>query len=310
MKKRITEIIKWIWFVLVLAGAAYYFYRNQETVLTLIKQISALRIIASLLFLVIGKLFIVFLVQFSVEPEGLRLTFWETLGIYGTTSLGKYIPGGVWHFVGRFGVYRAKGLDNKQTLRAFILENIWMLSAALIVGIAALLFYRQDLLESWFNLMLTSGSAIGLFSLAIFIWITSLLLVKYYFDKQTKLPIRPFWQVALAGILLWFFVGLSFFVMFEGFPLQKFGLFVGGYAISWVVGYFAVFAPGGVGIRETMLVFIFASVSSAEQISVYAAMNRIIWIGAELAFGMIGYLQKPKLGDEGKTQFSSVDSVD
>lgn len=293
-----------------LAGAAYYFYRNQETVLTLIKQISALRIIASLLFLVIGKLFIVFLVQFSVEPEGLRLTFWETLGIYGTTSLGKYIPGGVWHFVGRFGIYRAKGLDNKQTLRAFILENIWMLSAAVIVGIAALLFYRQDLLKSWFNLMPTSGSAIGLFSLAIFIWITSLLLVKYYFDKQTKLPVRPVWQVALAGILLWFFVGLSFFVMFEGLPLQKFGLFVGGYAISWVVGYFAVFAPGGVGIRETMLVFIFGSVGSAEQISVYAAMNRIIWIGAELAFGMIGYLQKPKLDDERKAQFGSMDSVD
>lgn len=292
MNNKVLNIIKWVWLVAVLAGAGYYFFQNQETVLALVQRISALRILASLLLLLVGKLFIVLLVQFSVEAEGLTLGFWETLGIYGSTALGKYIPGGVWHFVGRFAVYRAKGLDNKQTLRAFILENIWMLSAAVIVGIAALLFYRLDLLNAWLGANLSAGIAVGLFILAVCLWIAGLNLLRVFMGRQTQMPIRPVWRVALAGVLLWIFAGLSFFVMFEAFPLQDLGLFVGGYAISWAVGYIAVFAPGGVGIRETMLVLVFASIGPAAQISVYAAMNRIVWIVAELLFGLAGFLQK------------------
>ena len=293
MNNKVLSIIKWVWLVAVLAGAGFYFFQNQETVLALIRQLSALRIGASLFLLLVAKLFIVLLVQFSVEAEGLALSFWETLGIYGSTALGKYIPGGVWHFVGRFAVYRAKGLNSKQTLRAFILENIWMLSAALVVGLAALLFYRLDLLNAWLDLNLSAGIAIGLFILVLCLWIAGLILVRGFIGRQTQMSIRPVWQVALAGVLLWIFAGLSFFVMFEAFPLQDFGLFVGGYAISWAVGYLAVFAPGGVGIRETMLVLVFASIGSAAQISVYAAMNRIIWVAAELLFGLAGYLQNP-----------------
>ena len=184
------------------------------------------------------------------------------------------------------------GLDNKQTLRAFILENIWMLSAAVIVGIAALLFYRLDLLNAWLGANLSAGIAVGLFILAVCLWIAGLNLLRVFMGRQTQMPIRPVWRVALTGVLLWIFAGLSFFVMFDAFPLQDLGLFVGGYAISWAVGYIAVFAPGGVGIRETMLVLVFASIGPAAQISVYAAMNRIIWILAELLFGLAGLLQK------------------
>ncbi len=58
------------------------------------------------------------------------------------------------------------------------------------------------------------------------------------------------------------------------------------------VGYIAVFAPGGLGVREAALAFVFSNIASVELIAVYAAMNRIIWVIAEVLFGLFGMSQK------------------
>jgi len=83
--------------------------------------------------------------------------------------------------------------------------------------------------------------------------------------------------------------------MFNGFHLSTAPLFIGGYAVSWAVGYIAVFAPGGLGVREAALAFVFSNIASVEMIAVYAAMNRIIWVIAEVLFGLVGMVQKQRL---------------
>ncbi len=57
----------------------------------------------------------------------------------------------------------------------------------------------------------------------------------------------------------------------------------------------AVFAPGGIGVREAVLALVFSSIVSVEMIAVYAAMNRIIWVVAEVLFGLVGIIQKQEL---------------
>ena len=53
-----------------------------------------------------------------------------------------------------------------------------------------------------------------------------------------------------------------------------------------------VFALGSLGIREAALAFVFSNIASVELIAVYAAMNRIIWVIAEVLFGLVGMFQK------------------
>jgi hypothetical protein len=151
-KKKIFSIFKWLWLVLVLAAAGYYFYRNWEQVINLISQISAWRIVLSLVLLIIGKMFLVLLVQYSVNSEGWHPKYIETLGIYGLSSLGKYIPGGIWQFVGRFGVYKVNGLSGKASTRAMILENIWLLGSAVAIGVIGVFLTRFDLIAGLLNL--------------------------------------------------------------------------------------------------------------------------------------------------------------
>jgi len=291
-KKKIFSIFKWLWLVLVLAAAGYYFYRNWEQVINLISQISAWRIVLSLVLLIIGKMFLVLLVQYSVNSEGWHPKYIETLGIYGLSSLGKYIPGGIWQFVGRFGVYKVNGLSGKASTRAMILENIWLLGSAVAIGVIGVFLTRFDLIAGLLNLPNHQWLAILFTVLALGLWIVVLKIVHKTMRRHTAENIPSIFVVAGVGLLLWTFIGGSFFVMFHDFPFSAAPLFIGGYAVSWAVGYIAVFAPGGLGVREAALAFVFSNIASVEMIAVYAAMNRIIWVIAEVLFGLVGMVQK------------------
>ncbi len=232
------------------------------------------------------------LVQFSVNSKAWYPSYLEILGVYGLSSLGKYLPGGIWHFVGRFGVYKMNGLSTKASTRSMILENIWLLSSAIATGVIGVFLSRFDLIADFINIPNEKWLAITLTIVIIALWITVLFIVNKIMQKYTSRIIKNVIIVALVGLLLWTFIGGSFFVMFQEFPLSSAPLFIGGYAVSWAVGYIAIFAPGGLGIREAVLAFVFSNIASVELIAVYAAMNRIVWVVAEVLFGLVGIFQK------------------
>lgn len=291
-KKKILGIVKWLWLILVLAAAGYYFYQHQDEVINLLIQIDVWRIVLSLILLLIGKTFLVKLVQYSVNCEGWYPTYPEILGVYGLSSLGKYLPGGIWHFVGRFGIYKMNGLSAKASTRSMILENIWLLSSAFATGVIGVFLSRFDLIANLLSIPDEKWLAIILTIVILALWITALIIVHKIMQKYTSQQIPKVARVALIGLLLWTFIGGSFFVMFNEFPFSSAPLFIGGYAVSWAVGYIAVFAPGGLGVREAALAFVFSNIASVELIAVYAAMNRIIWVIAEVLFGLFGMSQK------------------
>ncbi|MGB4595485.1 MAG: hypothetical protein WBI14_06225 [Anaerolineaceae bacterium] len=294
-KTKLLTILKWLWLVLVIVGAGYYFFEHRVEVIDLINHISIFRIIASLLLLLIGKLLIVLLVQLSLQAEGWSQAYVKTIGLYGVTSLGKYIPGGVWHFVGRFGAYRMHGFNTKQITRSFILENYWLLSSAAVVGLVAVCMSRFDLVSQLLNIQITTQSALLICALVIGLWVISLLLINRHFQKYVAGKIASVWFIIPVSLLLWILIGLSFFSMFPALKLSQSIPYIGGYALSWSVGYVAVFAPGGIGVREAVLALVFASIAPVETIAVYAAMNRVIWLVAELIFGMVGIIQKQEI---------------
>jgi hypothetical protein len=294
-KKKIFGIIKWLWLIFVLIAAGYYFYRNREEVTNLITEIKLWRITLSLLLLLVGKMLIVKLVELSVNTEGWHPKYMEALGVYGLSSLGKYIPGGIWHFVGRIGVYKVNGLSAKAITRALILENIWLLGSAVAIGLTGVFLTRFDLIANLLNLPNNFWLGVLFAILSLAIWIGLLAIVHNLIGKHTTEPLPNLFMVSGIGILLWMFIGGSFFMMFQDYHFTTAPIFIGGYAVSWAVGYIAVFAPGGLGIREAVLAFVFSNIATVDLIAVYAAMNRIIWVVAELLFGLIGMVQSKSM---------------
>jgi len=287
VKNKILNIAKWLWLTIVLFGAGYYFVKNHEMVTVLIKNISITRLALSLLFLIIAKLLIAEIARLSVRTEGWNPTYVKMLGIYSITSLAKYLPGGVWHFVGRFSTYRLNDLTNKQTTKAMIVENVWLITSAAAVGGSAYSLFQLESLCKLINITCYGYYPFLVAILIGVIWIMGLMIFNRYFCSQN--PSNGFLsaKLILISVLIWALVGISFILLFNTLSLKLVGLSIGGYALSWAVGYIAVFAPGGIGVRETVLATMFSVVAPPEQIAVYAAMNRLIWVIAEILLGLV-----------------------
>jgi uncharacterized membrane protein YbhN (UPF0104 family) len=288
----VLSLLKWVWLGLVVFGTYWFYKRHQIEIVNLVTKVSIFRIILSLLCLLSGKVLIVLLVQFSIQAEGWHQSFYRTIGIYGITSIGKYIPGGVWHFVGRIGIYRLKGFTPKQISRSLILENCWLLSSAVVIGAISVLTFRLDILQNIINLKISPTAGALASGIILLLWTISLIWLHHWMSKHTKEHVTAFWKIMVVGIILWLLIGLSFYLIFPMFEISKAAIYIGGYALSWVVGYIAVFAPGGLGVREIVLAWMFTNIAPVETIAVYAAMNRIIWLIAELLYGLVGFMQK------------------
>ena len=288
-RKRIIIIIKWAWLVAVLGGAGWYVYRNYQEIGGYLSNVSIPRLLLSILLLIIGKLILGDLTRFSLKKSNCIVPYKESLTINSVTQLGNYLPGGIWHFAGKFSVYKLKELSVKDATRVMVIETFWLFSSAALIGISAMLITGNSLICNWIGI-LCNPSAMKYFLLPVFLlWITG----SYFFEKilYKERKIRPgdFALSLFEQIVTWLLLGLSFWMVFPSHSEFLIGI-IGAFSISWLVGYAAVFAPGGIGIRELMLALILGSIFTPSEVSIYATIHRLIWVVTELLLGAITML--------------------
>ena len=297
ISKKFLQYIKWIWILAVIIALTYYLITNWEKMIHFFSMIPKQNLFYSVLFIILGKLCLFLLAKFSVDREGFHLTFQQIFIIVSTTQLGKYIPGGVWHFVGRYNAYQNEEISLKKSTKALISENLWLLSGALIIGV---LFGLQSTIGK--KLLEEIGLSILppyvlLYSILIFIfWI--LFLIAYDAISQKRFPPKDVMliiRLIAVQTLTWVFLGISFLFLFPNASLNLAPDAIFGFTISWAIGYVAVFAPGGIGIREGALVWIFSSLFLADDILVYSTVHRFLYVAVEFILGIGSLLLQPIL---------------
>jgi uncharacterized membrane protein YbhN (UPF0104 family) len=76
-------------------------------------------------------------------------------------------------------------------------------------------------------------------------------------------------------------LGAGFWLCAHGLvavPAHDLPEYMGAFAVAWLVGLLAVFAPGGLGVREAVLVALLASRIGAANALVVAAVSRLTLI--------------------------------
>ena len=85
-------------------------------------------------------------------------------------------------------------------------------------------------------------------------------------------------------------IGAGFFLLARAvFPVEfsQLPFVAGAFALAWTVGFFAVFAPGGLGVRESVLVLALEQVMPAGPAIVLTALGRLWWMVGEIGLLMI-----------------------
>jgi len=221
---------------------------------------------------------------------------WHDVAImHGRTVLAKYLPGNIFQFVGRQLVGKEKGWSQFSLAAATLLEILLIVSSAsaftLVFGSMATITYFSWLPEEFSDIFLVVG------------FFGPLLLILLYgkvnlpFVKKYNLPSRVVFEITklfAAGLSYFSFILLSGGVFvylriaqFDSINLHTAAAFAAAFGLSFLVGFVTPGAPGGLGVREALLVLFLSSISTPATVAATALMHRISAIAAEIFFALI-----------------------
>ncbi|MEW8190808.1 MAG: hypothetical protein AB2766_16035 [Candidatus Thiodiazotropha endolucinida] len=294
MQINIKTALKTLWWVVVLCFIFFFLLGNLHRVAGVVKLLPIEIIVYSLLSLTIGKLLLVAIMHQSLLHYKVNFLFSQSFSIYNITQLGKYIPGSIWQFVGKIGMYKSAGLDNQTVRDTILLETFWVVFSAFIFGLLLISFTQ-------YQLLVTLTQKVPLIILLAILGTTLFLLLlpqlrrhrKKLYDYCRRLLFTPL--SFITSLLIWLVLGFAFWITLTPFSASEIGLvfIIGLYAFSYAVGFAVPFAPAGIGIRESVLVLGLTPFLDINTAIILAVLNRVFYIFIEIILAALSVTISP-----------------
>jgi hypothetical protein len=198
-----------------------------------------------------------------IKSFGHPLPVAPAVRIWSTSELARYVPGVVLQVYGRMHLARPYGIGGTECAASQILELVIFLLANIIVGVTCMLFFGfrnvQGMAGRWL-LGLTAVTPLLLLILHPRVFYGILERVMRW-RKKPLLAQRPT-GAQLLGLLAWAILGLvwqsvAVFLIIAhplGLAWSKWYVVAGAYCLAWCAGFVVITAPGGLGVRELVLV--------------------------------------------------------
>ena len=251
-----------------------------------------------------------------LQAWGLKLGRLWVMRVYLMTNVAKYLPGNVWHFVGRVQALQGAGGQIGQSVASTVAEPLLMAVAALGVGTAF----------SWLSWIVfaAAGKTVSTVRLGGFLgcvglslgWAIALYLLhpdrlNPRLDQMSRLKIRLLADKpsaneqilklesypinALAGEML-FVLGRSLGFVLTAIALYPVGLadwplLISAFCIAWLLGLVVPGAPGGVGIFEATATALLSGYLPIGTIVASVVCYRVMGTLAELIGAVAFWLQ-------------------
>jgi hypothetical protein len=223
-----------------------------------------------------------------VLSMGERLPFWTAARIWFLASLGKYVPGKVWAVAGAAVLARRAGVDPSVAVAgALVLQALALGSGAVVVaGTAREAFQAVSpgLIPVAAIILLACVAGIGVLA-------SQPLLNRLSRRLPSSFPplraVQP-GMLALAftaNLLAWLAYGAALVFLSRGvLPDVNLGLLqaVGVFTCSYLVGFIALFAPGGLGPRESVFLLMLAGDIGLKPAAGLALASRLLLTGTEV----------------------------
>jgi hypothetical protein len=217
------------------------------------------------------------------------------LGVYARTSIYKYLPGNVFHMVGRNVIGGRAGVRQSDLASATFFEVVLSVLNSFGVAVVLLLFSSSQLYPR--SLVLTALGAYLLILTAFFVIPKKDRAPegKRSWTKLFTMVITPPPGVSTAiPLAIFLFAGMAcvaIFIWAQLISLPMGWSEIGAcYVLGWLVGYVVPGAPGGIGVREAFLLFAMSPHAGEADILLFAFFMRLVATGADLflfAFGTL-----------------------
>ena len=198
----------------------------------------------------------------------------------GLSIFGKYIPGKVWLIMGRSGsIAKLEGLEEKKALYSSFVSQLLSLWTGLMTGIVCL--FSITVPSHLIGLMLLLYVLLTLFLFVRPVHFFLLKLPASILKKKVTLPIlQQGVVIRLVPVFLcrWVVISLSFYFLVTALTDHPFPLVAGfAFPFAGTIGLAAVFAPGGIGIREGVMTVLLLSAGFPVTLSTTISVTSRLW---------------------------------
>lgn len=204
-------------------------------------------------------------------------------------QLGKYMPGSVWAAALQAHLARELGASHRQLFGGFVFAFGTSIMCAGLLG-----FWAAQ--SQWGTLTATVLAVISLTGLCL----TAILANRAPLVRITGLKVRPSNVAASAGwsVLGWVMSGAHLAVLCIAFGapvLDALLVATAAAALSVGIGSLAVLAPGGIGIREIVLLQCLTTVIEPSAAAAVVVVSRVLYLVADLLLAIGSTVFSPRI---------------
>ncbi len=227
--------------------------------------------------------------KFIVNTGKSRIGLKDAIAIFYLSALGRYIPGKVWQLVGLAYFSEESGIESEVAITASLLSQSLSVISGILVSAGAIVMYVK-----WYFVVPIVLLMLVFLHPPVFNKILNYLSMRFR-GKSIKMEMTLSKELALllGYIFAWVLYGYSFYLLFEAFSI-KIGVLksIQFFASSYLLGLFAVFVPGGLGVREGVLTVLLKEIGIAGYLaSMISIVERINITVTEVLLGLFGLVR-------------------
>lgn len=229
--------------------------------------------------------------------SGKKIPFKSAMAVYTKSNIYKYVPGNVFQYVGRNKLAADMEISNVDVACSTVLDVLCGIIPTAIISVIMLGNYVLKIMKDyWKNalIILIIGVCV-LILLAVLIFVFRKKLANYLsryrsaFSKQNRKKLLPalgyYVGISTLSALINFFT--AYLVFDKTVPLGSLFTITGAYLFSFILGYITPGAPGGIGIRESVMLLVCNGMYE-ETVIIYVLLYRLSSIITDIIGLVIG----------------------
>lgn len=220
---------------------------------------------------------------------GSRLSIPEAARIMFIGQLGKYVPGSIWPVLAQSELGADLGIPRSRSAVSVLVSYAVMSTSGLVVAIVTLPFATAASIAQYFWILFLLPVAAVLLSPPVLNRLLRLVLrVSRQPVMEQTVSYRGLARTMLWALFGWSANGLMVYVLMRqlaGHPQGLLLVSVGAYSLSWSVGFLAVFAPAGAGVREAVMVAVLSARTGLHIAVAVALLCRALSVLADAVAG-------------------------
>lgn len=234
---------------------------------------------------------------FTRSLSGRKIPFSAAMPVYTQSNLYKYLPGNVFQYVGRNQLAADMEISHVDVACATVLDVLFCVFWTAVISVIMLGGRIAELLSKYGRNLLIVGAVGIVIVIALILAVRMKFRDKFkaYISRYSKAFAKENRPMLLRGVFYYLLQNAVSAAMYMGclaliVPQADTGeltALTGAFLFAWIIGFVTPGAPGGIGIREGVMLFVCGD-SFADRIVLFVLVMRIGSVFADVAAFVIG----------------------